>query len=280
MKAWLPVLVDNLKKEPVLALASARNIARAAVFDQNGNFLAGSLGAPSILAQASEESKLMAAGECRLLTELGPLTLEKFSGSDSEQHFWQTAHANQRGAWASWLLTMPQVGPEGLRLVRHWLSTFGPGTTPRLPEGFQDQWSLLALKSGLGRLLIFGDDALALETAALAGRTGLAVTWLTAKDQDGPELDEAMGVGDFELVTLKSWANFDSLKELNLKGGEHFLVSVADEPDLLEVLENVSYATLTLGGDAAEEALPVATTTQEALGIISKIVSGHGGKPF
>ncbi len=280
MKPWLPVLVDALAESPILALSTVRHLARAAVFDAGGELRAGGLGSPLLLNAAAEEARLMEPGECRLLTGPGSLTLERLPANPKTARFWTTALRNQDGAWASWLLTMPRIEDGALKLARHLISAFGPWTTPRLPEEFKDQWSLVPLKAGLGRLYIFGDDALALETAALAGRAGLTVTWLTAVDQSsGPELAEARTMGPFELVTLGDWgqATAEYLVELGLTAEVQALVTTPS-PDVREALEDLGPAYLAASGEAeAEDAAPglftrPVTTSQKALGLVAELL--------
>ncbi|MDR1045748.1 MAG: hypothetical protein LBP33_11640 [Candidatus Adiutrix sp.] len=280
MKAWLPILIDNLDESPVLALSTTRNLARAAVYDRRGEILAGALGSPGLASQAAEEARLMKPGECRLLTPAGLLTLECLAPEPDVISFWNTASQNQAGAWASWLLTMPRIENGALQLARHLLSAFGLWTTPRLPEEYRDQWSLLPLKAGLGRLFIFGDDLLALETAALAARTGLTVTWLSAVAQDSPELDEARLLGDFELRSLKDWASSLSpgrLADLGVKEGVRILVTTAEHRSFLDSLRESRPAYLALSGEAEGDQptglFPKAlTTSQKALGLVAEML--------
>ncbi len=281
MKAWLPILVDNWPESPVLALSTVRHLARAAVFDRDGELLAGGLGSPTLLGQAAEEARLMAPGECRLLAQPGGLALERLAPEEKVFRFWQTTQRNCEGAWAAWLLTMPRIEDGALKLARHLISAFGPWTTPRLPEEFRDQWSLLPLRAGLSRLFIFGDDALARETAALAARAGLTVTWLTAVPQAGPELREARLLGDFELVDLDDWGRVtpEFLAELGVVRGVQALVTTP-APDVRQALEEAAPAYLALAGEAeggdggARPGLfprPV-TTPQMALGLVAEML--------
>ncbi|MDR0881270.1 MAG: hypothetical protein LBP55_01805 [Candidatus Adiutrix sp.] len=278
MKPWLPILIDNLDDSPILALSAVHNLARAAVYDRRGRLLAGALGSPSLAARAAEAAGSLLPGQCFL--ESSPaalLSLECLAPEPEVRRFWATARQNQEGAWAAWLLTMPRTENGQLKLARHFLSAFGPWTTPRLPEDKLDQWALAPLKAGLGRLLIFGDDALALETAALAARTGLTVTWLTTADPAGPELDEAQRVGDFELLLIPDWAGLTSarLEDLGLQDGVHLLVTTPDQPFLPE-LQKAGPASLIISGEA--ETAPglifprPLTTTQKALGLIAEIL--------
>lgn len=136
MKAWLPILIDNLAANPVLALSSVSNLARAAVYNRQGQLLAGSLGSPALAIRAAEAAQSMSSGECRLES---PLSLECLESVPAALNFWSAAREIQDGAWAAWLLTMPKSAASGLKLTRHFLSAFGPWTTPRLPEEFRDQ---------------------------------------------------------------------------------------------------------------------------------------------
>lgn len=280
MKAWLPTLAENLDQGPVLALAAVRQLARAAVFSPEGKFLAGTLGTPALMAQAAEEAAQLKPGDCRLLAPAG-LSLERLRpGDESARRFWSSARDHQAGAWSSWLLTMPCLEPEGLRLARHLLSAFGPWTTPRLPESVQDQWSLLPLRAGLGRLFVLGDDALALEVAWLAARTGLAVTWLTTQDQQGPELDEALLLAEFGLERLSAWPELTAglLRGLGLREGVRLVVTTAEHPAFLPEIQSIQPAYLALAGEAEAGqprsglfARPL-TTSQKALGLVAEML--------
>ncbi|MDR2934999.1 MAG: hypothetical protein LBV70_03860 [Candidatus Adiutrix sp.] len=280
MKAWLAILADHLGKGPVLALAAVRQLARAAVFSPEGRFLAGTLGSPALMAQAAEEAARLKPGDCLLLAPLG-LSLERLRPDDEgTKRFWLSARDHQAGAWSSWLLTMPTLTPGGLKLPRHLLSAFGPWTTPRLPEPLQDQWSLLPLKAGLGRLFVLGDDALALEVAWLAARTGLAVTWLTTMDQKGPELDEALLLAEFGLERLSAWPELTAgrLRGLGLRDGVRLVVTTAEHPAFMPELAAVQPAYLALAGEAEAGqgqsglfARPL-TTAQKALGLVAEML--------
>jgi hypothetical protein len=282
MKAWLPTLVDTLEQTPILALSTFRNLARAAVFSRAGELLAGALGSPELNAQAADEARLMAPGEIRFLTKPAPLTLEALTQNDETRRFWATALENQDGAWASWLLTMPQIEPGGLKLTRHLLSAFGPWTSPRLPEEFKDQWSLLPLKAGLGRLFVLGDDDLALELAALAARTGLSVTWLTTAEPPGPELAEARLLADFERAALPGgWLELTPgrLAELGVKNGVRVVVATAENENFLPRLTELKLAYLALSGEAESQSASIPglfkkplTTTQKALGLVAEML--------
>lgn len=282
MKAWLPILIDNLAANPILALSSMSNLARAAVYDRQGQLLAGGLGSPALADRAAEAAQSMSPGECRLESQL---SLECLESEPAAISIWRAAREIQDGAWAAWLLTMPKAAAGELKLTRHFLSAFGPWTTPRLPEEFKDQWSLLPLKAGLGRLFVFGDDALALETAALAARTGLTVTWLTTSETLGPEMDEAKNIGDFDAQRLADWSQVSPayLKKLGIKDGVRLLVTTPEHHSFLDTLKSGRPAYLALSGEAEgtvnePEIKPAGlfrqplTTTQKALGLIAAML--------
>ncbi|MDL2260040.1 hypothetical protein LJB99_04130 [Deltaproteobacteria bacterium OttesenSCG-928-K17] len=277
MKSWLPTLVEKLPGSPVLAMSASRNLAKGAVYDRQGKLLAGSLGSPVLAAQAAEEARLMAPGECRLLAQQTQLSLECLAPDEAAARFWNTALENQQGAWASWLLTMPRLEEGGLKFTRHLLSAFGPWTTPRLPEEMKDHWSLLPLKSGLGRLFVLGDDALAMETAALGGRTGLTVTWLTTESQPADELEEALTLGDFDLRLINNWDELteDFFEEIGLKDGVRLVVTAPLPSRALENFAQIRPAYLSNPNqkEAAAGLFPEAlTTTQKALGLIAQML--------
>lgn len=277
MKPWLPVLVEKLSEAPVLALSSSRNLAKGAVYDRKGQLLAGSLGSPALAAQAAEEARLMTPGECRLLAQHSQLSLECLAPDEGAARFWTTALENQKGAWASWLLTMPKLEEGGLKLSRHLLSAFGPWTNPRLPEDMKDHWSLLPLKSGLGRLFVLGDDALAMETAALAARTGLTVSWLTTESQPAEELAEALTLGDFDLRLINNWdeLNEDLFEEIGLKEGVRLVVTTALPAPARESLKALrpAYSFSAAEKDGPAGLFPQAlTTTQKALGLVAEML--------
>ncbi len=284
MKPWLPVLVEELPNNPILALSNPRHLARAAVFSRQGVLLAGTLGSPSLQTQAAEEARQLGPGQCCLLGEPGQLTLECLAFTEESGAFWQTALRNQEGAWASWLLTMPTIDSGSLKMARHLLSAFGPWTTPRLPEELAGQWSLLPLKAGLGRLFVLGDDALALETAALAARAGLTVTWLSAEAQEGPELDEARSLGDFDFVRVGRWETLtpEELEAMGLREGVRLLLTTAHHETFLAPLKERRLAWLALSGEAegCDDSPPAGlfpkavTTSQKALGLVAQMLGG------
>ncbi len=282
MKAWLPVLVEELPNNPVLALSNQRNLARAALFSREGELLAGALGSPSLQAQVAEETRHLGPGEACLINNPSQLILECLANADEARVFWQTALANQEGAWASWLLTMPAIEGGGVKVARHLLSAFGPWTTPRLPEEQSVEWSLLPLKAGLGRLFILGDDALAMESAALAARAGLTVTWLSAEAQEGQEFAEARSIGDFDFTRVAGWESLspEELNEMGLREGVRLLVTTAHHENWLPALKESRLARLALSGEAEgmDEAPPAGlfpkavTTSQKALGLVAQML--------
>lgn len=283
MKSWLPVLLEKLPQSPVLALSSCRNLAKGALYDRQGTLLAGGLDSSVLAAQVAEEVSHINPGECRLLVQQDQIVLECLQPTDETRRFWLSALENQQGAWASWLLTMPVLEQGNLKLTRHILSAFGPWTTPRLPEVLRDYWSLLPLKPGLGRLFVLGDDALALELAALAGRTGLTTTLISGDKDFGPELGAAKAIGDFDHLCLNSWADFSEskLEEAGIKEGVRLVVTAALDQDQREMLKKVPAAYLAFVGEA-EAAAPeefrsavfprAATATQKALGLLSEML--------
>ncbi|MDR1921790.1 MAG: hypothetical protein LBS31_08650 [Candidatus Adiutrix sp.] len=282
MKAWLPILVEELQagRNPILALAGVRNLARAAVFDGRGQLLGGGLGSPPLQALGRAEAARLAPGECRLINQQANLILERLPGTADSLSFWSSALENHKEAWASWLLTMPRPHGGPLTLTRHILSAFGPWTTPRLPEEFKDQWSLLPLKAGLGRLFVIGDDALAMETTALAARTGLTATWCTAADQSGRELDEARAMADFSLILLSGWDELTPrfLETAGLKEGVRVVVTVRDHESFIENIRAAKPAYLALAGEAESEPasglFPEALTiSHKALGLVAEMLS-------
>lgn len=280
MKSWLPVLIDKLPQAPVLALSSCRNLARAALYDRQGQLLAGSLGSAVLTAQVGEESRNMQPGECRLLVQQDQIALECLTPGPDAVRFWHSALENQKGAWASWLLTMPVLEDGNLKMTQHILSAFGPWTTPRLPDVLRDYWSLLPLKPGLGRLFVLGDDDLALELAALAGRTGLTTTWLTTREDMGAELNEAATLGEFDYCRLTTWNDLNTGKfaDLGLKEGVRLVVTAALSQEQREDLKSIppAYIAFTKASATAGSSpnfSKSATTTQKALELISAMLN-------
>ena len=283
MKVWLPILVDELPRCPVLALSTMRNLARVGVYDRKGNLLAGSLGSPELAVAAAEEAKMMSPGDCRLIAEASRLSLECLNPDDPQVgRFWQMALRNNEGAWASWLLTIPAIESGRLKLTRHLMSAFGPWTTPRLPEEFKEQWSLVPLKAGLGRLFVIGDEDLALETAALAARTGLTVTWFTTTERKGREFDEACMLGDFEVKFIDDWQvlNEEFLTGQGVKAGVKVVVTANEKADFIECVRQLKPTYLALAGSPDQASscqaglFPKAITiSQQALGLVAEMLT-------
>ena len=283
MKAWLPVLLEKFNESPVLAFSVTQNMARAALFDREGNFLAGGLESQALLSMAAEESRMMHPGDCCVTLPPGKLVLECLMPDEKSFNFWTQVQENLNGAWASWLLTMPRLADGSLKISYHLLSTFGPWSVPKLPEQFREHWALLPLKPGLSRLFIFGDDALARETATLAARTGITVTWVTSVEQDGPELDEARNWGDFCLLPIEDWAQIDDefLTKIGFTRKAQILVTTPNQT-IFETMHSAQPAYLARSGEAeGEEALfgsssglftNPATTTHKALGLIAEML--------
>ena len=281
MKSWLPILVNRLDESPVLALSAVHNLAQAAVFDRDGRHLGGELGSRNLASLAASEARTMHPGECRLLPNPAGLTLECLSCDQKSRQFWKTAQANQEGAWASWLLTMPRLEDDGLKMARHLLSAFGPQTTPQLPPEHRDQWSLLPLKAGLGRLFVFGDDGLALEVAGQAARVGLTVTLLCRGRFEAEAIDEARQIGDFDLLPVSDWKEItqDSLGAEGIIDGVRVLITAPEAQDIQASLSSIRPAYLALSGEAENAGKapglfprPV-TIAQKALGLVAEMLT-------
>ncbi|MDR3204261.1 MAG: hypothetical protein LBV23_05915 [Deltaproteobacteria bacterium] len=280
MKTWLFYLVKELAegRKPVLILAQGDNGAKAVVFDERGGILAGQLGSSEIEVAVAKKAALLKAGEaCLINIEGRDVIIERIEGPIALS-FWQEALAAQKEAWAAWLLTMTQEFDGVIKIVRHILAANGPFTPLRLPAD-KSSWVILPLNSGLGRLIIFGDDELALETAALGARAGLKVTLVTV---DPLELDlrTAQGVGDFHLAHVDSWSslNAETLSAIGLKPGVMILVTTAENEGFLETIKNSQTGWLGLAG-AAAVALPesglfpqAVSSAQRALGLIAAML--------
>jgi hypothetical protein len=284
MKSWLPFLVSEISSgsDPVLAQTLNGRDVRAAVLDRSGQVLAGDWTGTGIFRGARKFIGEMLPGEP--LVAVAPdgrrFLLEKQAG-DRALSFWKEALDGQEEAWAAWLLTVARSGGEGdLKVARHVLSARGPWTVPRLPdEG--GEWSLLPLNAGLGRLFVFGEDDLAFEAAALAGRIGLKVTLVTLS----PRLAEAeafLNVGSFAVVGFPDWKALDSkaFSALGLKTGVLVLVTAAENESFMPEVGKVESGWLGLAGDAAPagKAEPglfpgALTPAQRALGLITEMLA-------
>jgi hypothetical protein len=276
MKSWLPLAVEELKsgREVILIQSSRNNLAQAALAGRDGRPAAGEdLGEiywPELAAG-------LAPGEPRSLTkDQTLLTAEILTPRDLP--FWQEALQGQSQAWAAWLLTMVSRQQDTLAVVHHILAAEGPWTTPRLPPESGGQWFLLPLNAALGSLLIFGEDELALETAALGARAGLKVRLLTAGASDA-ELAKAQKIGRFDCRKFESWAgiNETSLEELGLKPGVFVLVTCAGNQSFLPAVRRTPCGWLGLAGAAAEGHEPglfpeALTPSQKALGLLAAML--------
>jgi hypothetical protein len=192
--------------------------------------------------------------------------------------FWKEALLGRDESWASWLLTLTSRTSKGLKITRHILSACGPFTQPRLPQ--DDNFSLLPLNAGLGKLFIFGDDDLALETAALAARAGLKVSFVSTNSLE-LDLRSAQQVGQFELLPLSDWSEVTSqaLMDFGFKPGIIVLVTTPSCQIFLEAIREFQIGWLGLVGDAADKdsepgLFPLASTPSlKALGLVAAILA-------
>ncbi|MDR1870912.1 MAG: hypothetical protein LBS60_03120 [Deltaproteobacteria bacterium] len=273
MRSWPPYLVTELKegREAVLALLAEGQVAKAAVVGQEGQVLAGEAALKDVgLGEAIKDLEI----GLPLVKELdqGLLVAEKIGANSLA--FWEEVLAAQEEAWAAWLLTIPFE----TQVYRHVLAAKGPWTKPRLPLELIGQWSLLPLNPGLGQLLVFGDDELALETAALGARAGLRVNLITAKPRE--DLDPLKNVGQFTYTKVDSWAEVTatSLLAFGLAPGVLVLVTAPDNQTFLEEIKAAPCGWLGLAGAATENAVepglfPAAVTAaQKALGLIAAML--------
>ncbi|MDR2340377.1 MAG: hypothetical protein LBF40_09665 [Deltaproteobacteria bacterium] len=280
MRSWLPFLVRELEagREPVLA-QTLNGESRAAILDPGGAVLAGDWrgsgmfrGAKGLIGEMVPAKPLIAVS-----AEKKRFLLEKQAGKWA-LGFWGEALEGQERAWAAWLLTIARSSGKNLKVTRHVLSALGPWTTPRLPRT-EDDWSLLPLNAGLGRFFVFGDDDLALESAALGGRIGLKATLVTLKPK-APEADSFRSVGDFDVVALDRWQDLtpERLGSLGLRTGVYVLVTTKDSQAFLSELERIQVGWLGLAGAAAPHGnepglFPAALTpAQKAVGLITQML--------
>jgi hypothetical protein len=325
VSGWLSFLVDELSegREPILTLAEVRNMARVAVLDERGQFLASDLGSDAIERAVSHQATRLKSGQGATLIVNGVSTLSERITKETFP-FWKEAIKGRDEAWASWLLTQTsqfqnepadpltdtsQTGldtlepdqssvselgpnksgpnqpnphtpaPEGqIKITRHILSALGPFTQPRLPENYH--FSLLPLNSGLGKLFVFGDDDLALETAAIAARAGLKVTLVSANSLE-LDLRSAQQVGYFDLRPLDDWSELTlgALKEIGFKAGVSVIITTAKGQSFLEIIKDQKAGWLGLAGEAAGEdpepgLFPLASTPSlRALGLVAALLS-------
>ncbi|MDR2611698.1 MAG: hypothetical protein LBG06_02275 [Deltaproteobacteria bacterium] len=285
MKSWLPYLVSELSGggEPVLAQTLNGRDVRAAVLDRSGEVLAGDWRGTGLFRGARKFIVDMLPGEPLVAVAQGRRFLLEKQAGPASLAFWKEALEGQEEAWAAWLLTLATSRGEGdLKVARHILSACGPWTAPRLP-GDEGEWSLLPLNAGLGRLFVFGDDDLALETAALGGRIGLKVTLVTVKPREA-EAEGLRAIGAFNLLSFPDWKRLDpeAVSMLGLRTGVLILVTAADNEGFLPEIEKVEAGWLGLAGAAAPPGsepglFPMALTpAQKALGLITEML-GPGG---
>jgi hypothetical protein len=278
MQSWLAFVVKELgeDREPILAMAERAHLAKAAVLDDRGRVLAGELGSDELENAVSAQAMTLKSGQAAVLDlDEAKVILERLGGPEALS-FWREAAQGQEEAWAAWLLTITSRGEDGVKVVRHALSADGPFTRPRVPP--LDGWSLLPLNAGLGRLLVFGDDDLALETAALAARVGLKATLVTVKPLE-MDLRSAQSIGRFELMDVADWnLGLPQLVEMGLKPGVMVLITTPRHQSFLEAVKGASVGWLGLAGEAAvngsESGLfPEApSAAQRALGIIAAML--------
>jgi hypothetical protein len=309
LNGWLTLLVHELSegREPIFSLAEIRNVARTAVLDERGQFLASDLGSDAVERAVSGQALALKSGQTAALDVCGiKVVSEKVTQGTFP--FWKEAIKGRDEAWASWLLTMtkrgevfevgpvpaggegsgdgsdPDAGPSpeaglgsAVKVTRHILSALGPFTKPRLPE--DADFSLLPLNPGLGRLFVFGDDDLALECAAIAARAGLKATLVSANSLE-LDLRSAQQVGYFELRPLYDWSEVteEALTEMGFKPGVAVLATTPQAADFMDTLKGFKIGWLGLAGEAAgpetEPGLfPLATTASlKALGLVAAIL--------
>jgi hypothetical protein len=280
MRSWLPFLVDELSggREPVLA-QTLNGESRAAVLDPEGAVLAGDYQGSGMFRGARKLIEEMAPGQplVAVSAEKKRFLLEKQAGKGSLA-FWRLALEGQEQAWAAWLLTIAESSGKNLKLTRHVLAAKGPWTTPRLPKDAED-WSLLPLNAGLGRFFVFGDDDLALESAALGGRIGLKTTLVTLAPK-AKEAESFRNIGDFDVVPLNSWKDLgeDRFSALGLKTGVYALVTTKESQIFLPEIEKIQVGWLGAAGAAAPPGnepglFPAAVSpAQKALGLITQML--------
>ncbi|MDR2198217.1 MAG: hypothetical protein LBR53_01950 [Deltaproteobacteria bacterium] len=280
MKSWLPFLVDELKRgrEPVLA-QTLNGECRAAVLDPEGKVLAGDYRGSGMFRGARKLIGEMSAGKPLVAVsgEKKRFLLEKQAGENT-LGFWRLALEGQERAWAAWLLTIAESSGRSLKVTRHVLSAEGPWTTPRLPKE-ADDWSLIPLNAGLGRFFVFGDDDLALESAALGGRIGLKVTLVTLKAK-ASEAQAFQNVGSFTVASFNRWKDLtpEKFASLGLKTGVYVLVTSGESELILPEIEKIQVGWLGLAGSAAppgnEPGLfpAAATPAQKAVGLITEML--------
>ncbi len=232
MKPWLATLVAELANgnKPILALSPQKHLATAALYNHEGELLAGSLGDQAAHLLAATESKNLTAGQTAYFQD-NKLLLKNLSTDDLS--FWQQAQESEKGAWAAWLLSVPQNGT----LAHQLIAAFGPHSVPLLPQKAEG-WILTPLNSGLGRLFVLGNDATSVETAALAARAGLVVS-LISTNPPQLELDEAFAWSDFEVIKITAWTDLgpDELETFGFSQGVRVIMLGITDDTLKEEIE-------------------------------------------
>ncbi|MDR2422176.1 MAG: hypothetical protein LBE01_02215 [Deltaproteobacteria bacterium] len=282
MKSWLPFLVTELRegRDAILAVWARDEVAKAAALDGAGRALAGEdpRNDPDVASlNWAEAAASLKPGE-PLALESGRFWAVAEKLAPATLGFWEEALVGQEKAWAAWLLTMVERSEEKPKVVRHLLAAVGPWTTPRIPPEAFGQWSLLPLNAALGALLVFGDDDLALETAALGARAGLRVKLVTKRPVE--DLKPALTVGKFAYRGLGDWSevNPENLTAIGLKPGVFVLVTARDNGGFLPAVQAAPTGWLGLAGAAAEKSgesglFPEAITpAQKALGILAAML--------
>jgi hypothetical protein len=259
-----------------------RQVAKTAVVGPDGQFLAG----PVVDGELDWAAlvKDLRPGQARLISPVlatGGLQIGLEKLSPDALDFWKRALDSQENSWAAWLLTLTEDKGDQVQVVRHILAALGPWTTPRTPvapPGQSHQWSLTPLNAGLGALLTFGDDDLALETAALGARAGLLVTLITTRAAE--DLRAAQSVGEFSCRNLTSWLelNAENLEEFGLKPGVFVLVTTQDNASFIAAIQAAPTGWFGLAGGAAVSSkesglFPEALTpAQKALGLLAAML--------
>ncbi|MDR1084413.1 MAG: hypothetical protein LBP22_06025 [Deltaproteobacteria bacterium] len=276
MKSWLPYLVGELRagREVVLVQTAMDNVALAGVTDNQGSWLAGNNPDQTDWADLLKD---LTAGQPKSLTRDRTFILAELI-APAEIRFWERALHGQHKAWAAWLLTMVDRRESCLKVVRHILAAVGPWNTPRIPPESSDHWFLMPLNAGLGSLLIFGDDDIALETAALGARAGLKVNLVTVGRSEA-DIKSAQAIGDFTCQSFGDWSEISesNLPKIGLKPGVFVLITTGSNQSFLGPVKEAPTGWLGLAGGAAEGSesglFPEAVTAaQKAMGLLAEML--------
>jgi hypothetical protein len=247
-----------------------------AVLDERGQFLVSDLGNDALERAVSSQAINLKGGESSTVVVNG-ITAVSEKVTKETFPFWKEALKGRDDSWACWLVSMCDPDDPQGKITRHILSALGPFTQPRLPEG--TKISLVPLNPGLGRLFVFGDDDLALETSAIAARAGLKVTLVSANSLE-LDLRSAQQVGHFELRPLSDWSEMtpEALEDMGFKSGVAVLVTSSQSALFLDYLNQYKIGWLGLAGEAADAndepgLFPLATTPSlKALGLVAAIL--------